>query len=67
MNIFLRLVTVCVLVVPICMELRTAAERGMEAKVAEAGTVTQENTTCFRNEAHRSLFERLQSRPTTHS
>lgn len=61
MNLFLRLVTACVLFVPMCLELRNAAERSMRAKVATAGNVTVENTMAFQNEAHRSLFERLQS------
>jgi hypothetical protein len=60
MNLFLRLVTLTVLVVPICMELRTATARNIEARIQEAGNFTPQDETRFTSDAQRRLHQALQ-------
>lgn len=60
MNLFLRLVTLTVLVLPICMELRSAAARNIEARLEEAGNFTTQDENRFTTDAQRRLHQALQ-------
>jgi len=61
MNLFLRFAILGLLVVPVCLELQTAAARNIEARNSEAGLMSVQDTGRLAPN-QRKLYDAIQAR-----